>query len=167
MGPFAIRVGNRGKLVAVSAGIKDHLEPSLPLYRGDGLVARAPIAHIGSGSIAALGGERRALRSGGGRIDFDVTFASGSRFACPACGAEGQAVHDTRERAWRHLHFFQHQAFIHARLPRVRCEQCGKTTDRLDSNPHSTMPPLASCQTARGFLPRGDNISQGLKFLVG
>ena len=63
-----------------------------------------------------------------GRIDFDVTFASGSRFACPACGAERQAVHDTRERAWRHLHFFQYQAFIHARLPRVRCEQCGKTT---------------------------------------
>ena len=63
-----------------------------------------------------------------GRIDFDVRFARGSRFGCPACGAEGQAVHDTRERSWRHLHFFQYQAFIHAHLPRVRCAQCGKTT---------------------------------------
>lgn len=62
------------------------------------------------------------------RIDFDVTFASGSRFACPACGAEGQPVHDTRERTWQHLHFFEHQAFIHAAVPRVRCQDCGKTT---------------------------------------
>ena len=63
-----------------------------------------------------------------GRIDFDVTFPAGTRFCCPSCGAVGQGVHDTRERSWRHLHFFQYQAFIHARLPRVRCHACGKTT---------------------------------------
>lgn len=62
------------------------------------------------------------------RIDFDVTFASGSRFACPACGTEGQPVHDTRQRSWQHLHFFEHHAFIHAAVPRVRCQDCGKTT---------------------------------------
>ncbi|MCG5539562.1 helix-turn-helix domain-containing protein, partial [Halorhodospira sp. 9622] len=62
------------------------------------------------------------------RIDFDVTFASGSRFACPACGAEGQPVHDTRQRTWQHLHFFEHQAYIHAAVPRVCCQDCGKTT---------------------------------------
>jgi transposase len=63
-----------------------------------------------------------------GRIDFDVRFPGGTRFACPACGAQGQRVHDTRERSWRHLHFFQFQAFIHARLPRVHGQECGKTT---------------------------------------
>ncbi|ABM61924.1 hypothetical protein Hhal_1148 [Halorhodospira halophila SL1] len=62
------------------------------------------------------------------RIDFDVTFASGSRFACPACGAEGQPVHGTRQRTWQHLHFFEHQAYIHAAVPRVRCQDCGKTS---------------------------------------
>ncbi|MGB5834038.1 MAG: tyrosine-type recombinase/integrase [Thiohalocapsa sp.] len=31
---------------------------------------------------------------------------------------------------------------------------CG-ATNTLDSNPHSASLPLASCQTARGFLPRG------------
>jgi len=56
-----------------------------------------------------------------GRIDFHLTFASGTRFACPHCGAEHQPVHDTLERDWRHLHFFQLQAYIHARVPRVRC----------------------------------------------
>ena len=62
------------------------------------------------------------------RIDFDITFASGSRFTCPSCGAEGQPVHDTRQRTWQHLHFFEHQAYIHAAVPRVRCQDCGKTT---------------------------------------
>jgi transposase len=63
-----------------------------------------------------------------GRIDFDVDFARGSRFACPHCGAGDQAVHDTQGRRWRHLNFFQYQAYINARVPRVRCAGCGKTT---------------------------------------
>lgn len=62
-----------------------------------------------------------------GRIDFEVGFRPGSRFACPACGAQAQPVHDTLERTWRHLNFFQYQAYIHARVPRVRCRACGKT----------------------------------------
>jgi transposase len=63
-----------------------------------------------------------------GRIDFAIAFPAGTRFCCPACGAVNQPVHDTRERSWRHLHFFQYQAFIHARVPRVRCRECSKTT---------------------------------------
>ncbi len=63
-----------------------------------------------------------------GRIDLDVAFAKGSRFACPACGVQGQPVHDTRERSWQHLSFFKSRAYLHAHLPRVRCEACGKTT---------------------------------------
>lgn len=62
-----------------------------------------------------------------GRIDFQVGFHRGARFACPECGTTQQAVHDTRERSWRHLNFFQYQAFVHAKVPRVRCESCGKT----------------------------------------
>lgn len=37
-------------------------------------------------------------------------------------------VHDTRERAWRHLNFFQYQCYIHARVPRTRCEKHGVKT---------------------------------------
>lgn len=62
-----------------------------------------------------------------GRIDFQVGFQRGARFACPECGAPHQAVHDTRERSWRHLNFFQYQAFVHAKAPRVTCDACGKT----------------------------------------
>lgn len=63
-----------------------------------------------------------------GRIDFDVAYGKGSRFTCPACEAEGQPVHDSRVRSWRHLNFFQYEAYIHASVPRVRCSGCGKTT---------------------------------------
>jgi transposase len=63
-----------------------------------------------------------------GRIDFQVAFTPGARFACPHCGGEHQPVHDTLEREWRHLNFFQFQAYLHAKVPRVRCGVCGKTT---------------------------------------
>ncbi|MDZ7810278.1 MAG: transposase family protein [Arhodomonas sp.] len=52
----------------------------------------------------------------------------GSVSPCPACGAADQPVHDTRQRSWQHLHFFEHRAYIHAAVPRVRCEHCAKTT---------------------------------------
>jgi hypothetical protein len=37
----------------------------------------------------------------------------------------------------------------------IRVAPITHTSNGLDSNPHRAMPPLASCQTARGFLPRG------------
>ena len=51
-----------------------------------------------------------------------------SRLTCPACGASDQPIHDRVPRRWQHLHFFQFKAFIEARVPRVACAQCGKTS---------------------------------------
>jgi transposase len=50
------------------------------------------------------------------RLDIHLAFKRGSRFevegaACP--------VHDTVEKTWRHLNFFQHECYLHARVPRV------------------------------------------------
>jgi transposase len=59
------------------------------------------------------------------RLDIHLDFAPGSRFACPACDAADCPVHDTDTQSWRHLNFFQHQAYLHARVPRVRCPKCG------------------------------------------
>lgn len=53
-----------------------------------------------------------------------LSFAEGARFVCPACQAVGCRVHDTKPQRWRHLDFFQHKAFIEAKVPRVRCESC-------------------------------------------
>lgn len=59
------------------------------------------------------------------RLDIYIDFTPGSRFACPECGAAACPVHDTDAVTWRHLNFFQHQAYLHARVPRVRCQACG------------------------------------------
>ena len=34
-------------------------------------------------------------------------------------------IHDTKDKVWRHLNFFQFKAFIHARVPRTVCQKCG------------------------------------------
>jgi len=65
-----------------------------------------------------------------GRIEFHRAFAPGTRCSCPQCGAEHPPVHDTLERDWRHLNCFQFQACIHAKVPRVRCHSCARTTPR-------------------------------------
>ena len=60
-------------------------------------------------------------------LHLTIDFAVGSKFPCPTQGCEESAleVHDTKERVWRHLNFFQYKAFIHARVPRVTCPTHG------------------------------------------
>jgi transposase len=59
----------------------------------------------------------------GGTLEIGLDFARGSRFACPCegCAESACPVHDTDEKRWRHLDFFEHQAFLVARVPRVDC----------------------------------------------
>lgn len=59
------------------------------------------------------------------RLNIHIDFPPGSRFACPDCGAADCPAYDTEQMTWRHLNFFQHQAWLHARVPRVRCGKCG------------------------------------------
>ncbi len=59
------------------------------------------------------------------RLDIYLDFPRGSRFACPDCGSADCPAYDTEEMTWRHLNFFQHEAYLHARVPRVRCPGCG------------------------------------------
>jgi len=59
------------------------------------------------------------------RLDIEIDFARGGRFPCPHCGKADCPVHDTSMQEWRHLDFFQHQAFLHARTPRITCPDCG------------------------------------------
>jgi len=59
------------------------------------------------------------------RLDIQIDFAPGSRFACPSCGKTDCPAYDTVRKTWRHLSFFQHQAYLTAR---VRCGTCGIKT---------------------------------------
>ncbi len=44
------------------------------------------------------------------RLDLWLDFPAGSKFPCPQCQA-GCGVHDTHERTWRQLNFFEHRLF--------------------------------------------------------
>ena len=59
------------------------------------------------------------------RLDLRIDFPRGARFACPEGDEPACPVHDTEAKTWRHLDFFQHQAYLHARVPRVRCPTHG------------------------------------------
>jgi transposase len=68
------------------------------------------------------------------KIDFDkdegelhiyIDFRKGSHFTCSICGVAGLPVHDTIEKTWRHLNFFQYKAYIHYRNPRSDCPDHG------------------------------------------
>ena len=61
-----------------------------------------------------------------GRLDLWLDFAKGAKFPCSSCAdtPEGE-VHDTQDRTWRHLNFFQYETYLHARVPRIRCGTCG------------------------------------------
>ena len=54
----------------------------------------------------------------GSQLDLYLEFPRGARFPCPAkdCTEGACVVHDTAERTWRHMDFFQYKAFLHARL---------------------------------------------------
>lgn len=60
-----------------------------------------------------------------GRLDLYLDFPAGSEFTCPVCGREDCKAYDTSEKTWRHLNFFEHRTYLHARIPRVECAECG------------------------------------------
>jgi transposase len=69
--------------------------------------------------------ERSEFDAAQRRLDLYIDFEAGGTFTCPSCGRTGCKAHDTTEKRWRHLNFFQHEAYLHVRTPRVQCEQCG------------------------------------------
>lgn len=52
------------------------------------------------------------------RLNIDLDFPPGSRFAHPDTGEE-LPVYDSETRSWRHLNFFQFECYVHAHVPRV------------------------------------------------
>lgn len=53
-------------------------------------------------------------------LRIDIGFEKGAKFSDPDTG-EPCPVHDTMERRWRHLNFFEHTCYIHCKVPRVTC----------------------------------------------
>jgi transposase len=58
------------------------------------------------------------------RLELRLEHVSGEHFPCPLC-RENCGVHDTLERRWRHLNFFQYHCELVAKVPRVWCRHHG------------------------------------------
>ena len=57
-------------------------------------------------------------------LHITLDFISGSRFPCPRCGNKCR-LHDTVQRVYRHLNFFEHETYLRVRTPRVECPEHG------------------------------------------
>jgi transposase len=57
------------------------------------------------------------------RLDILIDFKRGADFPCPVCG-QSCKVHDTEEKTWRHMNFFQYATYLTARVP--RCKYLGR-----------------------------------------
>jgi transposase len=57
-------------------------------------------------------------------LHIHLDFKRGSEFPCPTCNSPCKC-YDTKNKVWQHLSFFQYRTYIHARVPRVCCDQHG------------------------------------------
>lgn len=60
-----------------------------------------------------------------GELHIHIDFIRGAKFHCPVCNQENCMVHDTTDKVWRHLDFFQYKCYIHFRTPKIHCHECG------------------------------------------
>jgi transposase len=58
------------------------------------------------------------------RLELRLEHVPGEHFECPICQASC-GVHDTIERRWRHMNFFQYRCELVARVPRTWCRTDG------------------------------------------
>ena len=73
-------------------------------------------------------------------LELVLDFAPGSRFTDPESG-ESCPVHDTVQRTWQHLHFFEHRTVLRARVPRIRTPSGKvKNVEVPWARPHSRQP---------------------------
>ncbi len=52
------------------------------------------------------------------QLHIHLTFSKGSKFKDSS--GRNCSIHDTKEKVWRHLDFFQHECYLHAKVPRVK-----------------------------------------------
>ena len=59
------------------------------------------------------------------KLNIWIDFKRGSKFPCPKCGKPNCSAYDTKEKVLRHINYFQYSTYLHCRIPRLECENCG------------------------------------------
>ena len=60
------------------------------------------------------------------RIVIEAAESLYESYRCPEDGGEVRLYDHAPLRKWRHLNIFEHECYLECRLPRVKCQQCGK-----------------------------------------
>lgn len=58
-------------------------------------------------------------------LDIWLDFKRGSKFPCPKCGKHNCPAYDTKEKTLKHTDYFNYRTYLHCRVPRVKCSNCG------------------------------------------
>jgi len=66
------------------------------------------------------------------RLDIYIDFRRGTKFQDIDGDYQKYPVYDTQQKEWRHLNFFEHEYYLHARTPRIK---------RADGRTRVIMPP--------------------------
>ena len=54
------------------------------------------------------------------RLDIHIDFKRGATFTDSENPEKAYKAYDTVKKTWRHLNFFQHECYLHARVPRIK-----------------------------------------------
>ena len=54
------------------------------------------------------------------RLDIHIDFKRGTKFTTDEDSENSYGAYDTVVKTWRHLNFFEHECYLHARVPRVK-----------------------------------------------
>jgi transposase len=65
------------------------------------------------------------LDVGSEQVDVWLEHGTDAKWSCPECGRASRGYDHSEERTWRHLDTCQFKTLIHARVPRIECDQCG------------------------------------------
>ena len=54
------------------------------------------------------------------KLDITINFKKGSTFVDSDDESKAYKAYDTVNKTWRHMNFFQHECYLHARVPRIK-----------------------------------------------
>jgi transposase len=58
-------------------------------------------------------------------LDIWLDFRRDSKFPCPSGGIQNCPAYDTKGKNLRHIDCFNYTTYLHCRVPRVKCSNCG------------------------------------------
>lgn len=57
------------------------------------------------------------------RLDIQIDFKKGAKFKTEIDSEKSYTAYDTVVKKWRHLNFFEHECYLHARVPRIKNDE--------------------------------------------